>query len=219
MLELAKKCNATVLLCSSSSVYGTVNNRLILEDDYGSLNPVEVTACYSESKRACEMLLSAYHHQFGIVTYITRLRRIYGSTMDIKQKSYLNRVLKAAAYGGTLQTFRDPANKMQLTYITDAINGIVYVLAKGKINTPYNICSSDLVTVDEFTNTAYEIGKKHGMVLQYLEKADVNDEVRKNNRYRNNGMCLADRLESIGWRQMIDYKNGINRAIVALREK
>ncbi len=218
MLELSKKYGSSILLLSSSSIYGSADDREVHENDYGALDPLQVSACYSESKRACEMLFSAYHHQFGIATYIVRLRRIYGSTMHLSQNSYLDTVFRAAAKGEYLETFRDAANKLQLTYIADAVNGIVYVLSKGKVNLPYNICANDLVTVDEFTAIAYETGKKYGMRLRYLEKEDIRDSVRVNNKNRNNGRCLSEQLKSLGWRQAVTIRQGINRTILALRE-
>jgi UDP-glucuronate decarboxylase len=79
---LAKASGSRVLQASSSEVYGDPQIHPQPEHYWGNVNPVGYRACYDESKRIVETLMTAYHQQEGVDTRIARIFNTYGPRMN-----------------------------------------------------------------------------------------------------------------------------------------
>ena len=66
MLGLAKRTNATILIASTSEVYGDPDVHPQPESYWGHVNPIGPRACYDEGKRVAETLAYAYEKQSGV---------------------------------------------------------------------------------------------------------------------------------------------------------
>ena len=72
VLGLAKRTNATILIASTSEVYGDPDVHPQPESYWGHVNPIGPRACYDEGKRVAETLAYAYEKQSG-VKVVTKL--------------------------------------------------------------------------------------------------------------------------------------------------
>jgi UDP-glucuronate decarboxylase len=63
MLGLARRVKATMLLASTSEVYGDPEVHPQPETYWGHVNPIGPRSCYDEGKRVAESLMVAYHKQ------------------------------------------------------------------------------------------------------------------------------------------------------------
>ena len=63
LLGLAKRTNATILIASTSEVYGDPDVHPQPESYWGHVNPIGPRACYDEGKRVAETLAYAYEKQ------------------------------------------------------------------------------------------------------------------------------------------------------------
>src|SRR3989339_1190319 len=82
MLGLAKKTNACLLQASTSEVYGDPLEHPQKETYWGNVNPVGVRACYDESKRFGEMVVSTWARAHQTDTRIVRIFNTYGANMN-----------------------------------------------------------------------------------------------------------------------------------------
>src|SRR5215211_2070337 len=78
-LALAKE--ASLMLASSSEVYGDPLVHPQREDYWGNVNPVGVRGVYDEAKRYAEAITMAYHRHHKVDTRIVRIFNTYGPRM------------------------------------------------------------------------------------------------------------------------------------------
>ena len=78
MLELARRCDATLMFTSTSEVYGDAEVIPTPENYWGNVNPIGPRSCYDEGKRFAEALLMAYHREYGLDVKIARIFNTYG---------------------------------------------------------------------------------------------------------------------------------------------
>src|SRR3989338_5672088 len=82
-LGLAMAKNATILLASTSEVYGDPLVHPQKEDYWGNVNPIGPRGCYDEAKRFLEAMTMAYHRVHGLKTRIARIFNSYWTRMRL----------------------------------------------------------------------------------------------------------------------------------------
>jgi UDP-glucose 4-epimerase len=130
---------------STSTVYGEAD-QIPTPENYGPQTPISF---YGATKLACEALISAYCHMFGMEVFIFRLANIigprstHGVIHDFSQKLKKN--------PDELEILGDGNQKKSYLYVDDCIDAML-LAAKGKrkkdVNI-YNIGSDDWITVKE----------------------------------------------------------------------
>src|SRR2546426_7010875 len=83
-LGLAKAKGATVLLASTSEVYGDPLVHPQKESYWGNVNPIGPRGVYDEAKRFAEALTVAYRNTHGVDAKIARIFNTYGPRMRLK---------------------------------------------------------------------------------------------------------------------------------------
>lgn len=83
----AKKQVKSFLYFSTCDIYGRVDDGHLVENRYGSLDPLDLRSVYGESKRIAETLCKAYNTQYNVPTKIARIAHTYGPTMDLYNDS------------------------------------------------------------------------------------------------------------------------------------
>lgn len=71
------------LLFSTGDIYGTIDKKVITEDDYGVMDTLDIHNCYSESKRMAETMCKSFFVQYHVPIKIARIAHTYAPTMDI----------------------------------------------------------------------------------------------------------------------------------------
>lgn len=147
LLELAHRSAARgFVFVSSGEVYGRVDpalGRPLREDDYGPLDPLEVRACYGESKRAGEMMCRAWQAQFGVPACIARLGHTYGPGMDLADGRVFADFTARMVRGENLILRSDGAAARPFCYLADAASGLLLLLLRGEPGTAYNLVNDE----------------------------------------------------------------------------
>ncbi|MBI2146884.1 GDP-mannose 4,6-dehydratase, partial [Candidatus Woesearchaeota archaeon] len=167
---------------------------------------------YGASKAACEAMISAYAHLYGMQAWICRFANVVGSRgthgiiYDFTQK-----VKKAT---GSLEILGDGTQKKSYVLAEDIVDAMLFVLgnAKEQVNI-FNLASSSNITVKEITELfAAAVQQKTGnaMKLNYTGgdrgwKGDVPLVI-----------LNPARLEKLGWKAKHDSKEAVKMAIAAL---
>lgn len=142
LLELAREKNVASFLFLSG---GVVNGQLvgthmpIREDDYGSLDPTEVGACYAESKRIGETMCAAWNHQFGVPAKIVRIYHVYGPGMRLDDGRVFADFVSDVVHGNDIRLNSNGSTVRAFCYLSDATLAFFKVLIDGKCVYPYNV--------------------------------------------------------------------------------
>jgi dTDP-glucose 4,6-dehydratase len=150
-LGLAKSKGATVLIASTSEVYGDPLVHPQNEDYWGNVNPVGPRGVYDEAKRFQEAITMAYHNFHGIQVRIARIFNTYGPRMRLNDGRALPAFVGQALRGEKISIFGDGSQTRSFCYIDDLIDGIVKLL-ESDINQPINIGNPDEITILDFAN-------------------------------------------------------------------
>ena len=73
MLGLAKRINATILLASTSEIYGDPEVHPQVESYRGCVNPIGARSCYDEGKRIAETLCFDYKRMHNTDVRVVRI--------------------------------------------------------------------------------------------------------------------------------------------------
>jgi dTDP-glucose 4,6-dehydratase len=161
-LGLAKEKRATILVASTSEVYGDPLVHPQNEDYWGNVNPVGPRGVYDEAKRFMESITRAYHTFHGVDIRIVRIFNTYGPRMRLNDGRALPAFIGQALRGENLTVFGDGSQTRSFCYVDDLIEGI-YRLLKSNYTMPVNIGNPHEISLLEF---AEEVLKLNGSKLK-----------------------------------------------------
>jgi UDP-glucose 4-epimerase len=178
-----------ITYASGSGVYGD-RGTYICDEDSGPLIPVST---YGASKLACEALLSAYAHMFGIHAVVFRFanvvgpRQTHGVTYD-----FVRRLLKQPS---ELSILGDGHQSKSYIHVSDVVAAMLTLTRRGWNGFEvFNAGTGDYVTVTEIADLVVQRMGLSGVRYEYTGEArgwkgDV-PVVR----------FSSDKLASLGWR-------------------
>lgn len=172
LLGLAKEKNATILVASTSEVYGDPLVHPQNEDYFGNVSPVGPRGVYDEAKRFMESITMAYHRFHGVDTRIVRIFNTYGSRMRLNDGRVVPAFMGQALRGENLTVFGDGKQTRSFCYIDDQVEGI-YRLLLSDYTDPMNIGNPHETTIKEF---AEEIIKLTGTDQKIIHKPLPQDD-------------------------------------------
>jgi dTDP-glucose 4,6-dehydratase len=171
-LGLAKAKNATIMVASTSEVYGDPEVHPQTEDYWGNVNPIGPRGVYDEAKRFQEAITMAYHSYHGVDTRIIRIFNTYGPKMRLNDGRVLPAFIGQALRGEDLTVFGDGSQTRAFCYVDDLVEGIYRLLHSGH-HEPVNVGNPDEITIGDF---AEEIIKLTGTDQKVIYKdLPVND--------------------------------------------
>lgn len=196
VLGLAKEKNATILLASTSEVYGDPEVHPQSEDYWGSVNCIGFRGVYDEAKRFAEALTMAYHRYHGVDTRIVRIFNTFGPRMRLNDGRAIPAFITQALAGEPVTVFGTGKQTRSICYVDDLIEGI-YRLLMSNENEPVNIGNPDEMTMLELAQEIIDLtGSKSEIVFRELPQDDP--KVR--------------RPDTTRAKQILDWEASFNRA-------
>jgi dTDP-glucose 4,6-dehydratase len=172
LLGLAKAKKATMLIASTSEVYGDPNVHPQPEEYYGNVNPVGPRGVYDEAKRFQEAITMAYHTYHGLDTRIVRIFNTYGPRMRLNDGRVLPAFIGQALRGEDLTIFGDGSQTRSFCYVDDLIEGIYRLLHSDYVY-PVNIGNPIEITIAEFAEEIIKLtGTNQKVVYKPLPQDD-----------------------------------------------
>lgn len=172
LLGLARSKGATILVASTSEVYGDPTVHPQTEDYWGNVNPVGPRGVYDEAKRFQEAMTMAYHTYHGVDTRIIRIFNTYGPRMRLNDGRVLPAFIGQALRGEDLTVFGDGQQTRSFCYVDDLIEGI-FRLLHSNYHQPVNIGNPDEITIGEFAEEIIKLtGTEQKVVYKPLPKDD-----------------------------------------------
>lgn len=215
LLELAAKKKVDgFLFFSSGDIYGVVSGKeYITENDFGSMDTLDIHSCYSESKRMAETMCKAWFHQKNVPVKIARIWHTYAPTMDPEHDlrvfaSFCNDVL----HKRDIVMKSNGKAKRSFCYIADATAGFFLVLLCGKSGEAYNVCNTEefysIIELAEIIAGLYpELG------LKVIQNEREKDEAYTENSVANHIPPDNSKLKSLGWRPTYSVPAGFRQVI------
>jgi dTDP-glucose 4,6-dehydratase len=155
-LELARRCNARMLLASTSEVYGDPLEHPQTESYWGNVNPIGPRSVYDEAKRFAEALTAAYRRTLGVDTAIVRIFNTYGPRMRPDDGRVVSNFLTAALAGRPLTVYGDGTQTRSFCYVDDEVSGLLALLGSDLAG-PVNIGNPDEYTMLELARLVLEV--------------------------------------------------------------
>tara|TARA_Y100000589_G_scaffold326009_1_gene364978 strand:+ start:6366 stop:7307 length:942 start_codon:yes stop_codon:yes gene_type:complete len=148
MLGLAKRINATILLASTSEIYGDPEVHPQVESYRGCVNPIGARSCYDEGKRIAETLCFDYKRMHNTDVRVVRIFNTYGPRMHPNDGRVVSNFIMQALTNKEITLYGDGSQTRSFCYVDDLIEGIVRVM-EGKFSGPVNIGNPDEIRIED----------------------------------------------------------------------
>jgi dTDP-glucose 4,6-dehydratase len=201
LLGLAKDKGATLLLASTSEVYGDPHIHPQTEDYCGNVNAVGPRGVYDEAKRFAEAMTMAYHRYHGVDVRIARIFNTYGPRMRPADGRVVSTFLTQARAGKPLTVYGDGTQTRSFCYVDDQVRGLLALLDSDYVG-PVNLGNPEEFTVAELAKLTLEVTGSSSEVV--YEPLPVDDPAR-----RQPDISLARRL--LGWEPEVPLREGLSR--------
>ena len=201
MLKLAHKNNSTILVASTSEIYGDPLEHPQSEKYFGNVNPIGPRGVYDEAKRYLEAMTMAYNRKLNLDTRIIRIFNTYGPRMRVNDgravPTFINQIIrndKITVFGNGKQT-------RSFCYIT--IQGIVK-LVESKYQMPVNIGNPVEYTILELVHNIKNIINNNSEIV--FNKLPENDP-----KVRKPDISLANKI--LNWHPTVNLNSGLKLTI------
>jgi UDP-glucose 4-epimerase len=193
-----------IVFTSTSTVYGEATV-IPTPELYSPMEPVSV---YGAAKLACEALISAYCHSFGVTGYIFRFANIIGPRSG--HGVITDFIRKLRQNQKELEILGDGKQTKSYLEVSACIEAISFVInhAKEQVNT-YNIGSEDWIDVTTIADIIVQESGLSGVQYRYTggSRGWVGDVPK---------MQLAvDKLKHLGYTPAIGSHESVRRAVRA----
>jgi len=160
MLDLAVRTGATILITSTSEVYGDPEVHPQVEEYWGHVNPIGLRSCYDEGKRIAETLMFDYHRQKGVNIRVARLFNTYGPRMSKNDGRVVSNFITQVIDGKPISIYGKGNQTRSFQYISDLVSGLLKLMNTPHVTGPYNLGNPNERTITDLAHIIVETAKK-----------------------------------------------------------
>jgi len=200
-LAFAKK--ATMLIASTSEVYGDPLEHPQTENYYGNVNTVGPRGVYDEAKRFQEAMTMAYHTFHKVPVRIARIFNTYGPRMRLNDGRVIPAFIGQALRGEDLTVFGDGSQTRSFCYVTDQVEGL-YKLLHSDYSQPVNIGNPSEISIREFATEIIALTGTQQKVI--YKELPTNDPLQ-----RRPDIKLAKKI--LDWEPKIERAYGLEQTL------
>ncbi len=159
--NLLKQCiNKSIkgfVYLSSLEIYGIFNDVIgvkdVKENEAGFIDCMAIRSSYSEGKRMTENICKAYQSEYDIPVKVVRLCQTFGAGVEYNDNRVFAQFARAIIENKNIVLKTKGETVRNYCYTTDAVSGILTVLAKGESGEAYNIANSETtISIAEMAN-------------------------------------------------------------------
>lgn len=209
-LDAAQRWKARFLFASTSETYGEPLEHPQVETYWGNVNPIGPRACYDESKRFGEALVSTAIRIRNADARIIRIFNTFGPRMRRNDGRVVANFVAQALSGLPLTVYGGGLQTRSFCYVSDLVRGIIACAeseaSRGEV---INLGSPEEHTVREL---AEYVARLVGVELHVDERRLPTDDPSR----RRPDISKARRL--LGWSPEVSLRDGLSRTIDAFRE-
>jgi UDP-glucose 4-epimerase len=174
VLEVAAKKRKTVMVASTSEVYGKANVLPFSEDNDIVLGPTSKSRwSYACSKAIDEFLALAYFRERRVPVSIVRFFNTVGPRQTGQYGMVVPNFVQQALSGQPITVFGDGKQSRCFTWVGDAVNAVIELAARGEaVGQVFNVGSENEITIADLAYLVKEkTGSKSPVVFVPYEKA------------------------------------------------
>lgn len=184
------------LYLSSMEAYGHVGDeRILAEEELGTVSLSQVRSCYPVSKRTCEMLCKAYASEYHVPAMSLRLAQTFGAGVAANDQRVFAMIARCIMQHKNIEFQTKGTSKHPYLYTAQAVTAILCVLLKGEPGETYNAANPNTYC------SIYEMGE---MAANELASGNIRVVIAQSNettKYPPAGYLnlSVDKLLQLGW--------------------
>ncbi|MHC1627101.1 MAG: NAD-dependent epimerase/dehydratase family protein [Methanoculleaceae archaeon] len=194
-----------IVFTSTSTVYGEATV-IPTPEDYAPLEPISV---YGGSKLACEALISAYCHTYGMRAWVFRFANIVGPRSG--HGVIPDFIARLRSDPGTLEILGDGRQIKSYMHVSDCVDGMLFAVehADERFNV-FNLGSEDWIDVRTIAGIVCEEMGLSDVKFRFTggDRGWVGDVPRM--------QLSIERIARLGWRPRFGSAESVRRAARAL---
>jgi dTDP-glucose 4,6-dehydratase len=202
LLEAARERGLRYVQVSTDEVYGSIETGSFTET-----SPLNPSSPYSATKAGADLLVSSYHHTYGLEALICRGSNNYGP-YQYPEKLIPLMVLNAL-HGDKLPVYGDGMQVRNWIFVEDFARGIGTVLERGAPGEVYNVGGPDEAPNLEVVKRIIEYTGQDESLIEY-----VTDRPGHDRRYS----LASEKVRGLGWEAQVRFADGLERTVAWYRE-
>lgn len=205
---------------SSLEVYGTFSStddvKNVTEKDCGYIDILKVRSSYSEGKRMAECICSAYATEYEIPVKIVRLCQTFGAGVDYTDNRVFAQFARSIIEHKNIVLKTKGETVRNYCYTTDAISGILIVLAKGNVGESYNIANMQTtISIADMAQLFCKLFPESNSIVKF----DIADDATKLGYNPVVKIQLdSSKAEKLGWEPRIPLDKMCRQLVLAMKE-
>jgi len=209
MLGLARRTGASILLSSTSEIYGDPTVHPQDESYWGNVNPIGPRSCYDEGKRSAEALFFSYRRQYDVAIKVARIFNTYGPNMQPDDGRVVSNFIVQALRGRALPLFGDGSQTRSFCYVDDLVDGLIRLMnTPGVVTGPTNFGNPDEYTMLELAKLVIDtVGSNAG--IEYLPLPEDDPQRRR--------PSVEQAQAVLGWRPSTALADSLVRTVEYFR--
>ncbi len=190
------------IFSSSSAVYGSIKV-LPTPEDAGPLQPISL---YGASKLACEGLVTAFSHLYGMDYYMFRFGNVIGK--NLTHSVVIDLIAKLKKSGNkSMEVLGNGQQRKSFIEVSDIVNGILYVYTNStERENLYNLTTDDQLSVKDIAEMIVDkLAKDAEIKYTGTTQGWPGDVV---NAYLSNA-----KLKALGWKPTMSSREAMSKGI------
>jgi dTDP-glucose 4,6-dehydratase len=208
-LDIAERCNARLVLASTSEVYGDPLEHPQRETYWGNVNPIGPRSVYDEAKRFAEALAFAYRRGRSADIGVARIFNTYGPRMRGDDGRVVPTFCMQALADEPITVNGSGTQTRSLCYVDDTVDALVK-LARSDRSGPVNVGNPTELTVLEIAETIRDLAGSNSPIEH---RPAMEDDPRRR--------CPDIRVatEQLSWQPRVSYREGLTHTIDWFRRR
>ncbi len=203
VLKLGLKNKSTVLVASTSEVYGDPLEHPQKESYFGNVNPIGPRGVYDEAKRYLEAISVAYSNKKKLDVRIVRIFNTYGPRMRVNDGRAIPNFINQAISNKNLTVYGNGTQTRSFCYIDDTIFGI-YKAAMSDYKLPVNIGNHIEHSILELIEIIKDLTQSKSSII--YKDLPINDP-----KVRRPDITLARNI--LDWSPKVKIRDGLEKTI------
>ncbi|AZN37856.1 NAD-dependent epimerase/dehydratase family protein [Iodobacter ciconiae] len=203
------------LFFSSSEIYGQLSEAALEahESSCGSLDPMNVRSCYSESKRMGETMCVSWWHQYQVPIRVVRPFHTYGPGMLLNDGRVFADFVANVVEGKDITMNSDGSAIRAFCYLVDATIAYFYVMLNGENGQAYNVGNDEeVLSIANLAEKVAQIIPDKQVKVIFNKREETAGYMKSSvNRIVPN----VSKLRALGWSPNYDVDSGFRRTILS----